>query len=118
TILLQSALPDITNPVAINGPGVTVRRDLSAARFSVIRLGGSPHNTWLTGLTITGGLSDDNGGGVAILVGQTVTVEGSAITGNSATGGGGGIYAVAGTNLTVRNCTISGNSASSTGTGG
>lgn len=119
TISLQTALPAITNPVTISGPGaalLTVRRDPAAAtNFRVFTI--TTGTSTLSAMTITGGrvtgtgLSTNGGGGVRV-DGANVTIQDSVITGNAASGPGGGIYVFFGTvGLTVRNCTISNNTA-------
>ncbi|MCL4433930.1 MAG: IPT/TIG domain-containing protein, partial [Actinobacteria bacterium] len=69
----------------------------------------------LENLTVTGGNSGGNGGGI-LNYGGTMTVTDSTISGNSASDGG-GILNYGGT-MTVTDSTISGNSASDGGGGG
>ncbi|MFO0808472.1 MAG: right-handed parallel beta-helix repeat-containing protein [Gemmataceae bacterium] len=122
TISLQSALPTITNPITLTGPGasvLTVRRDPAAgSTFRVLTIGGiSPFSSTVSGLTISGGVTSGTvlgtrgGGGIAINATKTLTVLDSIITGNTASGEGGGIYVGIGSTLTVRNSTVSGNTA-------
>jgi predicted outer membrane repeat protein len=74
----------------------------------------------ISGLTITGGNSPFEGGGIRILaelriLGEPpVTLTNSTVTGNTAKGKGGGIYEEGGT-LTLTNSTVSGNTAPSGG---
>src|SRR5205823_6481020 len=118
-ISLQTALPGITNPVTISGPGaglLTVRRDpAAAANFRIFTM--TAGTSTLSGMTIAGGRTtgtdlNTNGGGGIRVDGANVTVQDSVITGNSSSGPGGGIYVFFGTvGLTVRNCLVSGNTA-------
>src|SRR5207248_3085083 len=90
TISLETALPNVTGPVTISGPGaglLTVRRDPAAAtyfRIFTMTVGTST----LSGMTITGGRTtgtdlNTNGGGGIRVDGATVTIQDSVITGNS-----------------------------------
>jgi filamentous hemagglutinin family protein len=71
-------------------------------------------NVTLNGLTITGGNTNSNGGGINFTGTGTLNVTNSIISGNTAgdadLGGGGGIYVDRGT-LSVTNSTISNNTA-------
>ncbi|MFP5277200.1 MAG: right-handed parallel beta-helix repeat-containing protein, partial [Acidobacteriota bacterium] len=134
TIPLTSGLPAITGQVNITGPGanlLTVSGNNSASVFTV----NSGAQVVIDGLTITGGLGTNTGGGIYNM--GTLTVRNCTITGNSATRGGGlanagtarvvdstisgnraylvggGIYDVGG-GLTVLDSTISGNAAYAT----
>jgi hypothetical protein len=110
-IVLTSALPDLGN-VEIVGPGanvLTVRRSSAEGTpefriFTVV----SGVTAKISGLTISGGRSD-NGGGI-FNNGGTVSVSNSTISGNSASNAGGGIQTAFGP-VNVSNSTISGNSA-------
>ncbi len=65
TIHLTSALPDLSNNIALNGPGasdLTVQRDPSAVDFSVLVVN-SGVTVDLSGLTITGGDAGSGNGG-------------------------------------------------------
>ncbi|MGB2823648.1 MAG: right-handed parallel beta-helix repeat-containing protein, partial [Phycisphaerae bacterium] len=82
----------------------------AASQSRVMVIGGGVVS--LTGLTLTGGSTTSNGGG--IYKGGTLTLNTSTVSGNSATGTyayGGGIYTDSGT-LTLINSTVSGNWAS------
>ncbi|MCR5360320.1 MAG: DUF2012 domain-containing protein [Thermoguttaceae bacterium] len=68
----------------------------------------------LAGLTITGGKTTGDGGG--IYNHGTLTLTNCTVSGNTASSYGGGIYNYSGT-LTLTNCTVSGNTASSYGGG-
>ncbi len=116
--LFSSALPTISADVAIVGPGassLTVARTTFFpisifVKFPIFAI--NPGVTAsISGLTITGGASQDAGGGINN--GGVLTVNGCAIVGNSAPNGGGvNNYG----SLSLWNSTISGNS--TTGEGG
>ena len=123
TITLNSALPDLSNTTGvthIEGPGaasLTVERSSAAPDFSIFTVDANVQAS-LTGLTISGGASEDGGG---IYNAGTLTVANSTIDDNSAYSSyedtyGGGIYN-AGT-LTVTNSTIDNNSVYIGGGGG
>ena len=69
----------------------------------------------LSGLTISGGATTTNGGGIHLNA-ASLTLSDSTVSGNTATQRGGGIYNINGT-LTLENSTISGNTAVVTGGG-
>src|SRR5262249_48423871 len=86
TIDLQSPLPDLTNNIAIQGPGasnLTVERAAGASFSSAIVTVDPGQTASLSGLTIAKG----SGGGVEN--GGTLTVSGCTLSGNSALYGGG-----------------------------
>jgi hypothetical protein len=126
TISLLTALPQITDPLTITGPGasnLTVRRDPGAAvnfRIFDITITAVPAVT-ISGVTITGGNPAADGGGInaAGAAALTVTVTDSVITGNTATGAndGGGIAVGTGTALTVQRTLITGNTGGDGGGG-
>lgn len=133
TIDLLSPLPDLSNTIAIQGPGAgsfTIQRD-SAIPFSSAIITIAPGQTaGLSGATIAdgdaGGIanqggtlavsgciisgnSGQNGGGISST--GMVTISDSAVIGNTASFDGGGIWS-SGT-LTVSTSTLSGNRARS-----
>jgi hypothetical protein len=96
TISLLSALPNIVQPMTINGPGanqLTVRRAATAA-FSVFNISANTATTGFSGLTIRDGLTptaffDSFGGGIA--TSATLTINRCAVINNQAVTGGGGV---------------------------
>lgn len=107
TIVLASALPNLTGNLTIDGPGASVITIQGAENNSVFTVN-SGQTVLLENLTVTGGGSfSDSGGGVANN-GGNVTLQGDVISGNLAQYGGGvfnsGTLAITGT-------TISGNEA-------
>jgi parallel beta-helix repeat protein len=126
TINLLTALPTISSPLTVLGPGanlLTVRRDAGAAtnfRVFAIVAGAAPAVT-ITGATVTGGVSAADGGGINIAgpAGLTVTLADAVITGNTATGvnDGGGISVGSGPALVLQNTVVSGNTAGDGGGG-
>jgi hypothetical protein len=116
TITVQTALPDLSTNVTMQGPGpstLTVRRSPAAGTpaFSILTVDGSATVT-VSGLTLGNG-SALYGGGI-FNDGSTLTVSNCFVVGNSAWRGGGILNF--GT-LTVRDCTVSNNSASNDGGG-
>jgi hypothetical protein len=106
TINLASALPVITNNLAINGPGagvLTVNGHGHGSVFTVARV-----QTSINNLTITGGNSTFGG---AIFSRGRLNIANSVITGNSASGDGSGGGVFSNFYLGVANSTISGNAA-------
>ena len=111
TIQLTSPLPDLSNNIALNGPGasdLTVQRDSSPSTplFSVFMVDSGVIEI-ISGITISGGNSINGGG---FNNNGTLTVDNSAFTGNSA-GYGGGIFNDNTGTATVKNSTFTGNSA-------
>ena len=115
TIDLTSALPALKNNATIQGPGssnLTIQRDSTAVGFSVFTVN-SGETVNISGMTITGGDSGVNGGGICNL--GTLTVDNSVLTNNSAYSYGGGIYNNG--TLTVTGSTFADNSAAGDGGG-
>ena len=136
-INLESPLPDLSNSIAIQGPGadsLAVQPDVSSVfRFSPIFTVAVGRTASLSGLTIAnghdGGIENDGtltvsnstvsnnsagegsfGGGI-VNNGGMLTIRDSSVTGNSATFGGGGIDNENAGTLTISGSTLSGNSA-------
>jgi hypothetical protein len=105
TIVLSSALPQITHDVSIIGLGagqLAVSGNDSVQVFSI----GSSITVSLSDLSIINGNSGDNGGGISNF--GSLTVSNTTFSGNSANAEGGGINNLG--TLTVSNSTLSGNS--------
>jgi hypothetical protein len=116
TILLASALPDLSDDVAISGPGanaLTVKRDPAASSFGIFTVN-SGKTVTISGLTITNGATNNKGGGI-LNDHAMLTISNCTVSGNSAPlGVGSGIYNngnFGSASLTVVNSTFSGNSA-------
>ncbi len=119
TIDLQSALPDISKSVTINGPGanlLTVRRDLNAAtNFRVFTIsGGITTGVAIRGMTVSGGNVAGDGGGISS--NSLLQLNDLHVTGNTAANGGGVNLLFADGVFT--NCTFSGNSSNGSNGGG
>ena len=101
----QLELSNTTGTVSITGPkaGVTVSGGGTSRVFQVD--GGVTAN--FSSLTITGGSTANNGGGL-YNDGGSATLTDCTVSGNSATGSGGGVNVNGGT-ATLTDCTISGN---------
>src|SRR6516165_5671272 len=113
----QLELSDTTGTEAIVGPkkGVTVDAGGASRVFQID--GGVTAS--MSGLTISGGTTTGNGGGL-YNDGGNVTLTNCAVSGNSATTPasslGGGLFSLYGT-TTLTNCTVSGNSSGRNGGG-
>lgn len=108
TIPLQTALPAITQDLAIQGPGaalLTVRRIEGASDFRVFEISTTNADVSLSDLTISGGRTNDFGGGI-LSVGP-LTLSRVHVVGNRA-GNAGGI-AMGGADASIIASTISGN---------
>ena len=131
TITLTNGELAITQDVTIDGDrlddgigDITIDADGNSRVFSVYRDG--PNNDVTAnfdGLTITGGMVTDSGGGgisFAYRTGGTIsnsTITGNMVDGNTNSARGGGIYAGIVTDVTVTNSTISNNVADRAGGG-
>jgi hypothetical protein len=107
-----NGLPAIRSVITIVGQGGTIARSPSAPPFRLVAVGRTGNLT-LQDVTLTGGASYWNGGGV-FNRGGTITLTQSTVTGNTATYSGGGVYAIDGT-VTLTQSTVTGNTASSGG---
>ena len=130
TIVLTSALPTISAPVTIVGPGanaLTVQRSTAAGtpKFSIFHIEPAydPNrsfalvNVAFSGLTISNGFAENDGafftgGGIYCLA--SCSLVACTLSGNTAADLGGGLFAALG-NLTLNGCTIAGNSAANGG---
>src|SRR5687768_10950837 len=111
TINIASKLPQIlsgsNSAVTIIGPGshlLTLRRPASTLTyFPGIDCYSSALN--LSGMTISGGNNQGNGGGVGLFgADAVVNLTDLVITGSTATNTGGGVFVQNGTRLRIRNC--------------
>jgi len=111
TITLNGSQLEITDDLDIQGLGEDVLSIDADGQSRVLYVSDGETEVELTGLTITGGSSTYDGGGIYNDEG-TLTLTNSTVSGNSATGerNGGGIYSWYGT-VTLTNSTVSGNSA-------
>ena len=127
-INLTSGELAIDKRMTISGPGanlLTVQRDPSASsNFSIFHISSGGTIT-ISGLTITKGNPQHDGGGIFVDTQMILNVTGCAVTGNSASSAGtspsnGGGIALSGFSLptaVIDNSTISGNSATADGGG-
>ncbi len=121
TISLLSPLPQINGsaPLTIVGPGaalLTVRQTYPLSPANMI--GSFAPVLALSGMTITGGNVNGNGGGVGIFGNSPdVTLEGLVITGNTCSAIGGGVGMANNVTLTIRDCTVTNNTAGARGGG-
>jgi CSLREA domain-containing protein len=111
TITLASALPDLSVPVTISGPGagkLIVLNNISGLRIFNVTTSGTVS---FSNLTMSGGNIGANGGGIQNASTGTVNVTNCTLSSNSADNGGGISNSSSGT-VNVTNSTLSGNSAS------
>jgi nitrous oxidase accessory protein NosD len=94
--------------LTIQGQGPAATLDGEQQSGSVVSIRSATVS--ISGLTITGGNSPFEGGGIRTLGEPTVTLTNSTVTANRAVSKGGGIYEERGT-LTLTNSTVSGNTA-------
>ncbi|WP_018220606.1 autotransporter outer membrane beta-barrel domain-containing protein [Salinispora pacifica] len=114
-IIDDAGLPDITTPITLNGGKHTVIERAAAVeqfRILTVDVGG---DLTLNHLTITGGQTDSDGGGILVNTGGALTTKHSTITRNIAADNGGGI-ANEGTTL-VKHSTVSRNTSGILGGG-
>jgi CSLREA domain-containing protein len=109
---------DIAGPVTIEGdadaPGMTVID--GNANDRVLHLLETAGNVSISGVTIRGGFTEEDGGGVYSLSGGTVDLDSVIVTGNSTASDGGGIHTTTGT-LLVRNGSVVSNNQARNGGG-
>src|SRR5580658_2940088 len=117
SIDLSSTLPEVNDSghsITINGPGAS-SLSINGGGFGSVFTVADHTIATIENLTISGGSTTGNGGGIDNL--GTLTVTNCIISGNTAANGG-GIYSQGAAfhsgeavNLTVKDCTLSGNSA-------
>lgn len=100
-----NALPRITSPITINGNGATIERSGATPNFFRVLHVRPSGNLTLNDTTLSGGYSQDNGGGIYNERG-IVVLSNSTISGNTAVNGG-GIYNLNGT-VTLNNNSVVG----------
>ncbi|HYW74312.1 MAG TPA: hypothetical protein VE961_25040, partial [Pyrinomonadaceae bacterium] len=121
TINLTRALPDINNTnLTIEGPGwdkLTVQRGVGGF-YRIFTFGSFARETTVSGLTISNGLSETDGGAISQVAG-TLNVSDCVFTGNFAADTGGAIDSTHDLGLTqklnVTNSVFSGNAAANAG---
>ncbi len=115
----NGAIP-ITSPVSIQGPGsssMTVDANATPSdKLRVFEISDAANDVSITGLTLTGGIVDDGGGGILFRSADTLTLVDTVVTGNQASSGG-GIYSEYDGSIVLQSSTVSGNTADS-GKGG
>ena len=117
TISLLGALPAITDPVTITGPGATALTvaNLAAGSFQIFSTNpGAAYSVTMSGMTVSGGNSG-TGAGVDDVSGS-LTLTDMTLTGNSTSGNGGAVaITAAGGTLTLTNDTLTNNTGSNGG---
>ncbi|MCN0155253.1 hypothetical protein [Salinispora arenicola] len=110
-----AGLPAITAPITLNGgKNTTIKRAAAAPLFRILTVEAGGDLT-LHHLKITGGQTDDSGGGILVNAGGALTANHSTISRNIANVAGGGIDANG--TVRVRRSTVSHNTANSGGGG-
>ena len=114
----NTATPNITTPVIIEGNGSIIQRDSGAPSFRLFHV--NRGNLTLNNVTIRNGNTVAGGGG--IFVRGDLTLNKSTISDNTFNNsidlnGGGGIYVAEESNVSINNSTISGNTSSTDGGG-
>jgi len=129
TITLSGGDLVLSNDVSILGPGpdqLAVSGNASSRVFSIHLPETGDRYFSISGLTLTNGFSDSNGGAIygrSRAAGNDwdfrahLTISNCVITGSSCATDGGGIYASRYTSLTIVDCTVAGNAASNDGGG-
>ncbi|WP_102126511.1 PxKF domain-containing protein [Deinococcus planocerae] len=111
TINLLSPLPTVADALTINGPGAAKLSISGGGKVRVLEVGAT--TVAVSGVTITGGYAkNENGGGINVLTGGTLTLTNSVLSTNLASNGG-GLYN--GGTATVTGSTLSGNGRFSNG---
>jgi len=115
TISLQTVLPSITERVYVNGTGagqLTVRRDPGAATsFRVFTVSNKANDAVeISGMTITGGNSTVDGGGILVDVDSSLVLNRVVVNGNKTSFDGGGIAGWQNSAIVLYDSTVSGNS--------
>ncbi len=123
TITLQDALTtgnDAADDLTINGPGqslLTVKQSAAVRAFQIVG------KTTINGITISGGRSPNNAGGILNNGGANLTLNDTTVTDNEALGAfpngdGGGIYNASDATVTLNRSTVSGNKGTGDNGGG
>jgi subtilisin-like proprotein convertase family protein len=116
-ILLETELPTILNEeLAIQGPGadlLTLRRADDAPEFKILAVGSSDASLTISGMTLSNGVAEFNGGGISSR--GDLTLSHVRISGNRANGAGGGMSLQG--SSTLLSVTIDHNIAGGTGGG-
>ncbi|MGI9466391.1 MAG: beta strand repeat-containing protein, partial [Rubripirellula sp.] len=111
----------ITSPVSIQGPGsgsMTVDANATPSdKFRVFEISDAANDVSISGLTLTGGMVDDGGGGILFRSADTLTLVDTVVTGNQASNGG-GIYSEYEGAIVLQSSSVSGNTAESAKGGG
>lgn len=113
-----SAQLQISGALQISGPGpnrITINANGASRIFSIAVPLGDP--VTISGLTLTGGSTPQDGGAIRNPQSAALTVSNSVISGNRADNEGDAIYHDGNPPLTIRNTTVSGNGISSPGYG-
>lgn len=118
SVELASALPTVSESLTLTGPGPEALRIDANQHHQVLTLWGVPGNVFaISGVTLTGGLASEEGGGVFLAEQQTLTLEDVHLVDNAARDGelrfwGGGLFASSGTVVTIRRTLVAGNEGS------
>ncbi|MCU0784965.1 MAG: hypothetical protein MUF81_13160, partial [Verrucomicrobia bacterium] len=108
TITLGSALPAITESVAITGPGTNLLTISGNNSMQVFTVNAETTNATISGLTIANGKATGYANGAGIANAGTLTIQNCALVNNTNVGGWGGAVFNSG-HLAILNSTFSGN---------
>ena len=108
TITLASALPAITESVAITGPGTNLLTISGNNSVQVFTVNAGTTNATISGLTIANGKATGYANGAGIANAGTLTIQNCALVNNTNVGGWGGAVFNSG-NLAIVNSLLSGN---------
>jgi hypothetical protein len=109
TISLLTALPALTDPATITGPGaafLTVNRSTGSIRIFNANAG-TGNTLSMSGFTVSGGNSG-TGAGINVTTGN-LSLNNMVISGNSTTSQGGGIYSASTGTITIANSVLQNN---------
>ena len=120
-ITLASTLPQITQPLDIEGPGANNLKVSGDGKFQVFSIAVPGGTSSISGLSLIDGYTKTSGGGAIAVDGGNLTLADSVISGSTTSFGGGGIQFIASYgqsgSLTVDHSTITGNRAGGVGGG-
>ncbi|HWC60899.1 MAG TPA: choice-of-anchor Q domain-containing protein [Verrucomicrobiae bacterium] len=114
TILLTSGQITLSNSVGIDASGLAGGVLIDASGASRVLEITASNVVTLDSLTITNGNVSDNGGGILVDAGVTLTLANSTVAGNVAEAGG-GIFISTNSTVAINNCILSGNFATNNG---
>jgi hypothetical protein len=106
-----TGLPVVSSRITVAGNGHTIARDAGAGPFRLLAIANTGNLT-LQHTTLSGGMAEDNGGGIANFAGK-LRLEECTVSGNAAGDNGGGVfsYTRGASRVNIVDSTLSGNTA-------